>query len=125
MYLTKQIVKCNKMYKWKDDIKHPGYEPELICAKANVDHIISGQGTAVSTFDHSATTLKTYDVSVSKYWFQCMYICFASDSHIKNIPTVIKYIDNTQYSIIIYIVLTYIHNTPMRVDIPLYNIVCL
>ncbi len=21
------------MYKWKDDMKHPGYEPELICAQ--------------------------------------------------------------------------------------------
>ncbi len=33
------------MYKFKDDMKHPGYEPELICAQANVDHIINGQGT--------------------------------------------------------------------------------
>ncbi len=39
------------MYKWKDDMKHPGYEP-----KANVDHTISGQRTADSTLDHSATT---------------------------------------------------------------------
>ncbi len=23
-----QSVKWNVMYKWKDDIKHPGYEPE-------------------------------------------------------------------------------------------------
>ncbi len=27
-----QSVKWNEMYKWKDDLKHPGYEPELICA---------------------------------------------------------------------------------------------
>ncbi len=39
------------MYKWKDDMKHPGYKLELICA-----HTISGQGTADSTFDYSATT---------------------------------------------------------------------
>ncbi len=44
------------MYKWKDDMKHPGYEPELICAKANVDHTISCQGTAVSALDNSPTT---------------------------------------------------------------------
>ncbi len=37
-------------------MKHPGYEPELICAKANVDHTISDRGTADSTLDHSATT---------------------------------------------------------------------
>ncbi len=24
-------VKWNEMYKCKDDMKHPGYEPELIC----------------------------------------------------------------------------------------------
>ncbi len=27
-----QSVKWNEMYKWKDDMKHPGYDPELICA---------------------------------------------------------------------------------------------
>ncbi len=29
-----QSVKWNEMYKWKDDMKHPGYEPELICAQS-------------------------------------------------------------------------------------------
>ncbi len=28
-----QNVEWNEMYKWKDYIKHPGYEPELICAQ--------------------------------------------------------------------------------------------
>ncbi len=28
-----QSVKWNEMYKWKDDMKHPGYETELGCAK--------------------------------------------------------------------------------------------
>ncbi len=28
-----QSVKWNEMYKWKDDTKYPGYEPELICAQ--------------------------------------------------------------------------------------------
>ncbi len=38
-------------------MKHPGYETELICAQGYfVDHTIGGQGTAVSTLDHSATT---------------------------------------------------------------------
>ncbi len=27
-----QSLKWNEMYKWKDDMKQPGYEPELICA---------------------------------------------------------------------------------------------
>ncbi len=37
------------MYKWKDDMKHPEYEPELICAQGyNVEHNKSGQGTAVA-----------------------------------------------------------------------------
>ncbi len=26
-----QTVKWNEIYKWKDDMKYPGYEPELIC----------------------------------------------------------------------------------------------
>ncbi len=26
-------VKWDEMYKWKDDMKHPGYEPRLICAQ--------------------------------------------------------------------------------------------
>ncbi len=26
-------VKRNEMYKWKDDMKCPGYEPELVCAQ--------------------------------------------------------------------------------------------
>ncbi len=43
------------MSKWKDDMKPPGYEPELYVPKANVDHTISDQRTAVSTLDHSAT----------------------------------------------------------------------
>ncbi len=37
-------------------MKYLEYEPELVCAKANVDHTISGQGTAMITLDHSATT---------------------------------------------------------------------
>ncbi len=54
---TTQSVKWNEMYKWKDDMKHPGYEPELICAQGyNLDHTISGHGTAVSTLDHLAIT---------------------------------------------------------------------
>ncbi len=48
-----QSVKWNEMYKWKDDMKYPGYEP---VPKAYVDHTISDQGTAISTLDHSATT---------------------------------------------------------------------
>ncbi len=28
-----QSVKWNEMYKWKDDMKHPGYGPELIYAQ--------------------------------------------------------------------------------------------
>ncbi len=28
-----QSVKWNEMYKGKDDMKQPGYEPELICAQ--------------------------------------------------------------------------------------------
>ncbi len=28
-----QSVKWNEMYQWKDDMKYPGYEPELICAQ--------------------------------------------------------------------------------------------
>ncbi len=46
-----QSVNWNEMYKWKDDMKYPGYEPEQLCA-----HTISGQGTGISTIDHSATT---------------------------------------------------------------------
>ncbi len=30
--------------------------------KANVDHTISGQGTGISTLDHSATTPRANDV---------------------------------------------------------------
>ncbi len=41
------------MYKWKDDMKYPGYKPE---PKANVDDTISDQRTGISTLDHSATT---------------------------------------------------------------------
>ncbi len=46
-------------------MKHPGYDPELIHAQANVDHTLSGQGTAVSTLDHSATTPRTMHLSVN------------------------------------------------------------
>ncbi len=28
-----ESVKWNEMYKWKDDMKYPGYEPELACAE--------------------------------------------------------------------------------------------
>ncbi len=51
-----QSVKWNEIYKWKVDMKYPVYEPELVCAKANVDHTISDQRTAISTFNHLATT---------------------------------------------------------------------
>ncbi len=27
-----QSVKWNEMYQWKDDMKYPGYEPDLVCA---------------------------------------------------------------------------------------------
>ncbi len=27
-----QSGKWNEMYKWKDDMKYPGYEGELVCA---------------------------------------------------------------------------------------------
>ncbi len=39
-------------------MKYPGYEPEQLqhVPKANVDHTVSGQGTGISTLDHSATT---------------------------------------------------------------------
>ncbi len=49
-----QSVKWNEIYKWKDDMKHPGYVSSYV-PKANVDHTISGQGTGISTLDHSAT----------------------------------------------------------------------
>ncbi len=47
-----QSIKCNEMYKWKDDMKHLSW----YLHKANVDHTINGQGTAVSTLDYSATS---------------------------------------------------------------------
>ncbi len=47
------------MHKWKDDMKHPGYESELYVPKTNVDHTISGQGTVISTLDHLVTTPRT------------------------------------------------------------------
>ncbi len=28
-----QSVKWNEMYKWKDDMKYPGYKQELVCAQ--------------------------------------------------------------------------------------------
>ncbi len=28
-----QSVKWNEMYKWKEDMKYPGYEPEQLCAQ--------------------------------------------------------------------------------------------
>ncbi len=28
-----QSVKLNEIYKWKDYMKHPGYEPEQFCAQ--------------------------------------------------------------------------------------------
>ncbi len=28
-----QSVKWNEIYKWKDDMKNPGYEPEVVCAQ--------------------------------------------------------------------------------------------
>ncbi len=28
-----QSVKWNEMYKWKDDMKYPGYKPEQLCAQ--------------------------------------------------------------------------------------------
>ncbi len=38
-----QSVKWNEMYKCKDEMKYPGYEPEqLYVPMANVDHTISG-----------------------------------------------------------------------------------
>ncbi len=39
-------------------MKYPRYEPEQLCyvPKAKLDHTISGQGTSISTLDHSATT---------------------------------------------------------------------
>ncbi len=30
---TTHIVKWNEMYKWKDDMKYPGYEHEQLCAQ--------------------------------------------------------------------------------------------
>ncbi len=27
-----QSIKWNEMYKWKDDMKHPGHEPERVWA---------------------------------------------------------------------------------------------
>ncbi len=41
-----QSVKWNEMYKWKDDMKYLGYEPELVWG-----HTISDQGTAIRTLD--------------------------------------------------------------------------
>ncbi len=54
--MATQSVKWNEMYKWKDDMKHQGMNLSWYVPKDNVDHTISGQGTAVSTLDHSATT---------------------------------------------------------------------
>ncbi len=28
-----QSIKWNEMYKWKDDIKYPGYESEQVCVQ--------------------------------------------------------------------------------------------
>ncbi len=28
IWFATQSIKCNEMYKWKDDMKYPGYEPE-------------------------------------------------------------------------------------------------
>ncbi len=28
-----QCVKWNEMYKWKDDMKYPGFEPDQLCAQ--------------------------------------------------------------------------------------------
>ncbi len=36
-----QSVKWSEMYKWKDDMKHPGYEPSWYVPKANVDHTMA------------------------------------------------------------------------------------
>ncbi len=47
----------NEMKCTKNDMKYPGYEIELVCAKG-MDHTKSGQGPAISTLDHSATTPK-------------------------------------------------------------------
>ncbi len=63
-YMLKSFLKVcrppkvsNEM-KCTNDMKYPGYESEQLCA--NVDHTISGQGTGISTLDHSATTPRTY-----------------------------------------------------------------
>ncbi len=50
-----QSVNWNAMYKWNDDMKCSGYKPELVCAKANVDHTISAQGTGISTLENLVT----------------------------------------------------------------------
>ncbi len=39
---TTQSVKQNEMYKWKDEMKYPGYNLSWYVPKANVDHTISG-----------------------------------------------------------------------------------
>ncbi len=65
---TTKSVKWNEMYKWKDDMKHPGYETELInVPKANVDHTIYGQG--IADIGHLATTPKTLK------WLSYILIC--------------------------------------------------
>ncbi len=69
-----QSVKWNEIYKWKDYMKYPGYEPELRSRivlqadgqmrtgkwttwgrelpKANMDYIIRGHRPSISTLDH-------------------------------------------------------------------------
>ncbi len=51
-----QSVKWNEMYKWKDDMKYTGYEPEQLCTQGHCGSHHKCQETGISTLDHSATT---------------------------------------------------------------------
>ncbi len=43
-------------------MKCPGYEPEQVCVQGECGSHRSGQQTAISTVDHSATTPRADDV---------------------------------------------------------------
>ncbi len=77
-----QSVKWNEMYKWKDDKKYSGYEPEQLCAKANVDHTISGQGTGISSVDHSATTPRVNMAKMAKKSWQTQTVGSIGDDEL-------------------------------------------
>ncbi len=56
-----------KMTRNTHDTNLSSYVPK---AKANVDHTISGQGTGISTLDHSATTPRA--IFIAMFLYVCM-----------------------------------------------------